>query len=181
MRAIVTPGEVILRATETSVHDITDALEKMVLAIRDFEDPVELKKYRALFKKNVPFNLRGYLSAYMIKTLVSYGTLFPKGSHADLNSKSKRPTTKQQIATDSGLQLLFVSVGRNQRIRPADLLNLITSTVQVDRSNFGKIKILDNYSFIEVPDTVASEAIASLSGRKFRGRRITVDFARTKN
>lgn len=170
-----------MKATEPPARVISDALEKMVFAIREFEDPVELKKYRALFKKAVPFNLRGYLYSYMLKTLVSYGTLVPKGSKNDLNSKLGPAKTKQQVPPASGFNQLFVSVGRNQRIKPSDLLNLITSKIEIERSEFGKIKILDNYSFIEVPEKVAKEVISSLSGNKIRGRRITVDFARSKN
>ena len=81
----------------------------------------------------------------------------------------------------NGLRRLFVSVGRNRRVRPDDLTSLISASVPVERSEFGAIRILDSYSFIEVPEGVAEETIAALSGTSFKGRRLTVDFARSRS
>ena len=36
-------------------------------------------------------------------------------------------------------------------------------------------------ALVEVPEGVAEETIAALSGTSFKGRRITVDFARSKS
>ena len=79
------------------------------------------------------------------------------------------------------MRRLFVSVGRNRRLQPDELTALFSSKIAVQPSEFGAIKILDSYSFIEVPDQMAQNAIALLSGTTFKGRRITVDFARDKD
>ena len=50
----------------------------------------------------------------------------------------------------------------------------------VEQSELGEIRVLDSYSFVEVPEAVADDIIAALSGTSFKGRRITVDFARAK-
>lgn len=171
-----------LKATEIPSEDIGAALERMVHAVREDEDPVELKEYRALFKKHVPFNLRGYLVAHMIKTLVGAASMAPPPRQAqERRAEPARRRRRDVEPAAGGLRRLFVSVGRNRRVRPDDLTSLISSSVPVERSQFGAIKILDSYSFIEVPETVAEEAIAALSGTSFKGRRITVDFARSKS
>ena len=66
-----------LKVTEIPPEDIGSALERMVHTVREDEDPEELKVYRALFKKHVPFNLRGYLVAHMIKALVARESTSP--------------------------------------------------------------------------------------------------------
>jgi hypothetical protein len=43
------------------------------------------------------------------------------------------------------------------------------------------IKIFDNYSFLDISLDHAQDAISTLSGTNFRGRRITVNRARKKN
>jgi len=40
---------------------------------------------------------------------------------------------------------------------------------------------LDNYSFVQVRDTKAEEIIAALTGHKFRGRTLAVNYAKPKN
>jgi len=171
-----------LKATEIPSEDIGAALERMVRTVREDEDPVELKEYRALFKKHVPFNLRGYLVAHMIKTLVGAANVEPPPRQSqERRAEPARRRRREVEPAAGGLRRLFVSVGRNRRVRPDDLTSLISSSVPVERSQFGAIKILDSYSFIEVPEAVAEEAIAALSGTSFKGRRITVDFARSRS
>jgi len=43
------------------------------------------------------------------------------------------------------------------------------------------IRILDNYSFVQVRDTKADEIIDKLTGHKFRGRTLTVNYAKPKS
>ena len=175
-----------MKVTEIPSEAVSAALERMVRTVREDEDPVELKEYRALFKKHVPFNLRGYLIAHMIKALVGGASTAPaqraQVERAERTERAEPARRRQREVepTASGLRRLFVSVGRNRRVRPEDLTSLISSSVPVERSQFGAIRILDSYSFIEVPEAVAEEAIASLSGTSFKGRRITVDFARSR-
>lgn len=192
-----------LKDTEIPSEDIGSALERMVHTVREDEDPEELKVYRALFKKHVPFNLRGYLVGHMIKALVAREssspaartpaprtpaprtpappTPGPRAPERRAEAPRRRRREAEPAPAANGLRRLFVSVGRNRRVRPDDLTALISASVPVERSEFGAIRILDSYSFIEVPEGVAEETIAALSGTSFKGRRITVDFARSKS
>lgn len=171
-----------LKVTEIPSAEISAALERMVRTVREDEDPVELKEYRALFKKHVPFNLRGYLTAHMLKTLAGARAAAPEPDRE--RRAETAPARRQRREAEpaaGGLRRLFVSVGRNRRLRPDDLTLLISSSVPVERSQFGAIKILGSYSFIEVPEAVAEDTIAALSGTSYKGRRITVDFARSRS
>ena len=91
----------------------------------------------------------------------------------------RRPRREIEPAAE-GLSRLFVSIGRNRRVLPDDLAELISDSVAVEQSELGEIRVLDSYSFVEVPEAVADDIIAALSGTSFKGRRITVDFARAK-
>ena len=182
------------KVTEIPSEDIGSALKRMVHAVREDEDPEELKIYRALFKKHVPFNLRGYLVGYLIKALVARESTAPvpapvptsvapaaRTNERRAEAPRRRRREAEPAPAANGLRRLFVSVGRNRRLRPEDLTSLISAAVEIERSQFGAIRILDSYSFIEVPEGVAEETISALSGTSFKGRRITVDFARSKS
>ena len=192
-----------LKDTEIPSEDIGSALERMVHTVREDEDPEELKVYRALFRKHVPFNLRGYLVGHMVKALAARAstspaprtsaqrtsaprtpappTSGPRAHERRAETPRRRRREAEPAPAANGLRRLFVSVGRNRRVRPDDLTSLISASVPVERSEFGAIRILDSYSFIEVPEGVAEETIAALSGTSFKGRRITVDYARSKS
>ena len=185
---------------------IVAAIERAVTTVREREDPVELKEYRALFKKHVPFNLRGYVTAYLVKELARAGARPDRNADGRRDEPRRRPRgdgepsaataaepRRERAAeqrrrprrdgepTATGQRRLFVSIGRNRRVQPDDLAELISGSVAVERSDLGEIKVLDSYSFVEVPEAVAEDTITALSGTSFKGRRLTVDFARARN
>ena len=264
-----------LKVTELPSAAIIAALDRMVTMVQEEDDPVELKAYRALFKKHVPFNLRGYVTAHMVKELAGASARPDRNADARRGEQRRRPRREAAPAAEpadaasaaaearrersaelrrrprreaapaaepadaagaaaeprrersaelrrrprretapaaepadaagaggearqersaelrrrprretepapEGLSRLFVSIGRNRRVLPDDLAELISDSVTVERSELGEIRVLDSYSFVEVPEAVAEDTIAALSGTSFKGRRITVDFARTK-
>ena len=75
---------------------------------------------------------------------------------------------------------LFVNIGRNRRVFPKDLANLFVRTLALKSSDIGEVKVLDNYSFIEIPAELAERAIKQLSGTVLGGRRIAIDLARSR-
>ena len=75
---------------------------------------------------------------------------------------------------------LFFSIGKNRRLFPREIIALIMSKTSTAREDIGLIRILDNYSFVQVRDNKADEIIKSLTGIKFRGRPLTVNYAKAK-
>jgi ATP-dependent RNA helicase DeaD len=75
---------------------------------------------------------------------------------------------------------IFVSIGKNRRVFPRDLVLLFSTSGAVAKGDIGEIKILDNYSFVEVEEKAAGALIAKLDGSEYRGRRLTVNFAKKR-
>ena len=48
-------------------EQITTFLKEAIEAVKTEEDPDILNAYRKIFRKNVPFTLRSYIAAYLIK------------------------------------------------------------------------------------------------------------------
>ena len=198
-----------MKVADIPSEAIVAAIERAVTTVREREDPVELKEFRALFKKHVPFNLRGYVTAYLLKELAGSGGRPERSGDARRGEPRRRPRRDGETAAATpaaaaeprrergaeqrrrprrdgeppapGQRRLFVSIGRSRRVQPDDLAELISGSVAVERSDLGEIRVLDSYSFVEVPEAVAEDTIAALSGTSFKGRRITVDFARARN
>ncbi len=81
---------------------------------------------------------------------------------------------------DGEMARLFVSVGRSRRISRQMLTDLFVAKLELPHDRIGEVKILDNFSFIEVPSGIAQAAIDKISGETLNGRRVNVDFARSK-
>ena len=76
--------------------------------------------------------------------------------------------------TSGRLTLLKISVGKDQSIRPADLVGAIAGEAQVSSGLIGAIKIHDDYSLVEVPEELSERIISALRSTKIRGNKVTV-------
>ena len=69
---------------------------------------------------------------------------------------------------------------KNRKVFPHDLIQLCTDRLKAQRSQIHDIKILDNYSFVEVDASLGEAAIKELSGIEFKGRKLAVNYARKR-
>ena len=146
---------------------VESSIKSYIKTILEDEDPDVLDTYRKLFKKHTPFSKRGYMSAYLLKTVCTGG------------KAPRRPARKKE--TDPDKTTLFISVGKNRRVFPKDLARLFQSRLDLEPSDIGIIKVLDSYSFMDISKTHAERAIESLNGEEFKGRKLTVNHARKRN
>jgi ATP-dependent RNA helicase DeaD len=72
------------------------------------------------------------------------------------------------------LTLLRLSVGKEENVRPADLVGAIAGEAGVPSRVIGAIKIHDDYSLVEVPEELSDRIIEALRSTKIRGNRVTV-------
>ena len=76
---------------------------------------------------------------------------------------------------------IFVSIGKNRRVYPRDLVGLIVAVGGIDRERIGDIKVLANYSFVQLYTEDCQTVIDKLNGYDYRGRKLAVSFSRQKS
>jgi ATP-dependent RNA helicase DeaD len=72
------------------------------------------------------------------------------------------------------LMLLKISVGKEDSVRPADLVGAIAGEAGVPSRVIGAIKVHDDYSLVEVPEELSERIIEALRRTKIRGQKVTV-------
>jgi len=75
---------------------------------------------------------------------------------------------------------IFISIGKNRRVFPRDLVGILISIAGLDRERIGDIKVLANYSFVQLYSDDAPIAIEKLNGYDYRGRKLAVSYSRQK-
>jgi ATP-dependent RNA helicase DeaD len=98
---------------------------------------------------------------------------------ADKPAPAEEPETMTEPGfrgerTSGRLTLLRLSVGKEESIRPADLVGAIAGEAGVPSRVIGAIKIHDDYSLVEVPEELAERIIEALKRTKIRGNKVTV-------
>ncbi|MDR1211188.1 MAG: DbpA RNA binding domain-containing protein [Spirochaetaceae bacterium] len=173
--------------------------EKLTAYIKDLVEKIHteadvglLNAYRSAFRKGTSFFNRSYVAAYLLmqseaarggkfrasrssgaSSARSPGALFQKGKDQGKNDEGRVSLPEEESAR------LFISIGRNRRVYPREILSLITGA-GASRDDVGTIRILDNYSFVQVRNTAADSIIDALHGKTFRGRTLTVNYARNR-
>ena len=160
-----------------------------------------LKTFKKLFKKNVPFSRRGYVAALLIKNASSFrinpfnrdnnkNDRFANNKHEDRFNRNERTTErKTEEHTEKAPRVtiapeaagtIFIGVGRSRGVFPRDLVGLLVSVAGFDRSRIGEIRVLSNYSFIQLFAEDCDKAISALDGYEYRGRKLSVSYSRKK-
>jgi len=169
----------------TNEEDVKAFLATVMDTIKQDGNPEVLNQYRSLFRKQVPFFMRSYVSAYLIQqALESMGKgrrPYTKNRRALRSETAAVGEPKKQNIPEEESAHIFISAGRNRRVFPREILSLILSETNVKKEDIGLIRILDNYSFVQVRKEWADTIIETLNGKIFRGRPLTVNHARTKS
>jgi hypothetical protein len=160
----------------------TEKIISLVLEkIKTEVDLQTLHEYQSLLKKETSLFNRSKVAAYLLM-LCEQSKIFPIGDYKPSSRPGKnenRSDAKRYPLTDKESTRLFFSVGRSRRVFPREILGIINSKTAIPREDIGAIRILDNYSFVQVRESVAEKIIEALNGMNFRGRPLTVNYAKS--
>ncbi|MBQ3319466.1 MAG: DbpA RNA binding domain-containing protein [Spirochaetia bacterium] len=140
-----------------------EIIKKMVKNIKEEEAAEEMNQFKKLVKRNVPFTMRGYFSAYLFKLFVTN----TKPAHAPSQNRA-----------DKDYKTLFFNIGRTRGLNPQALIRFITASAEIDSSEIGQIRVHDNYSFVDVAEPNVQKVLDSLNSKVYRGRTLAVNFAK---
>ncbi len=79
-----------------------------------------------------------------------------------------------------GMVRLFINLGKNQNVRPGDILGAIAGETGMPGKLIGSIDMYDKYTFVEVPREYASDVIQVMKSAKIKGKSINIEPANRK-
>lgn len=195
------------RDFEINEAQIADFLENATDKVRTTEDADILSDLAKLFKKNVPLNLRKYVMAYLLKESLKHyrsNSRFDRNERNTRNNRNEKNNRRNEakavkeapaavvteteerphhprveIPEDQATSI-FISIGKNRRVYPRDLVGILIAVAGLDRDRIGDIKVLANYSFVQLYTEDAQTAIDKLNGYDYRGRKLVVSYSKQK-
>jgi ATP-dependent RNA helicase DeaD len=97
----------------------------------------------------------------------------PRPDYEDRGYKKAAPRAPREH-DDGPMTLLRLSVGKEESIRPSDLVGAIAGEARISSSVIGAIKVHDDYSLVEVPEELAPRIVAALKATKIRGHKVSI-------
>lgn len=87
------------------------------------------------------------------------------------------PATYENSGAEPGMVRFKISVGKNQQIRPKDIVGAFAGECDIPGSSIGRIDLYGNYSFVEVPLEHANTVAEVMSSKTIRGNEIEIAVA----
>jgi ATP-dependent RNA helicase DeaD len=79
-----------------------------------------------------------------------------------------------------GMTRIFIGMGRQDGLRPGDIVGAVAGEAGLSGKAIGVIDILDRSAFVEVPASDADRVVEALARTKLRNRKVKVQIARPR-
>ncbi|HSH77388.1 MAG TPA: DEAD/DEAH box helicase [Herpetosiphonaceae bacterium] len=83
-----------------------------------------------------------------------------------------------RFGPERGMTRIYIDVGRDDGVRPADIVGAIANEAGVPGRAVGAIDLYERFSFVEVPEAMAERVLKALKRTTLRGRKIAPTIAR---
>lgn len=90
----------------------------------------------------------------------------------DINSDTEY---YEKTGAENGMARLFINIGKNQKVRPGDILGAIAGESGMPGKLVGTIDMHDKYTFVEVPIEHAKRVINAMSKAKIKGKSVSIE------
>lgn len=88
--------------------------------------------------------------------------------------RSERGSNRSRTA-EAGYTRLFINLGKKDGINPKVFMGFVNRVAQGHRIDLGRIDLMQNFSFFEVPEQQTKTVLSVLSGSDFDGRKVNVE------
>jgi ATP-dependent RNA helicase DeaD len=75
---------------------------------------------------------------------------------------------------------LVVGAGRRDGIEPADVVGAVVDNTHLENDDVRNVRVLERFSFVEVPKERAGEVVDKLSGKRARGTELRLEVAKRR-
>lgn len=92
-------------------------------------------------------------------------------------SDRPNPIDRPARRSNSDMVRLFVNIGREDRVRPNDIVGALTGETGVAFDNIGQIDIFDKYSFVEISKQDVTRVIDGMENNTIKGQQVRLEVA----
>lgn len=89
-------------------------------------------------------------------------------------ARSRRFDTDE---VEEGMTRFRISLGKKHKIRPNDIVRVISTEAHIPGNVIGAIELRDEVSFVELPQDLSSRVLKSLKKAKFKGKKFGLELA----
>lgn len=161
---------------ESDLSEIINILEKKLLE----EDYTSLDLAAALLKMMMGEESEDIVDTREPRSLDDLDSYYSGGSRNGNGRGRGRNSGGRDSRYDSGredMARLFINIGKNQNVKPGDILGAIAGESGMPGKMVGSIDMYDKYTFVEVPRENADAVLNAMKDVKIKGKNIHMEKA----
>ena len=160
---------------ETDLSKMVNIIEKKLLE----EDYTSLDLAAALLKMMMGEENEDVIDTREPRALDALDNLFggnSRGRGRSTNSRGRGDSSRER----DDMARLFINIGKNQNVKPGDILGAIAGESGMPGKMVGSIDMYDKYTFVEVPRENADIVLQAMKDVKIKGKNIHMEKANGK-
>ena len=162
---------------------VIDDLEKVKVneeEIADFMPEIYRKlewlSKEDLIKRMVSHEFNRFAEYYRHRPEIEQPTSESRSERAGRGDRKEGGFEKRSRKAAPGFNRLFINLGKTDSFFPSDLIGLLNNNTR-GRIELGRIDLMQNFSFFEVPEKEAINVVKALSRAKWNGRKVVVEIS----
>jgi len=108
----------------------------------------------------------------------AFSIAFGEVEVSDIRKQHGAPVEYSGQAREKGMTRLFLTVGRKDNIQTSEILRKIAEEAGIPGKRVGKIDIMDNFTFVEVPSDIVEKVISAMNNAVIKGKKVAVQKAK---
>lgn len=165
-----------------SLDDLFDKVNKNIIRAEDQENYTEvlnklLAEGHSLYDISASLlkMVKEFTNKTKIKDLdrVDYGKSFEMSKGSD---SSKRKSKDKGMKKIKGPKI-FINKGKRDGLDSRDIIRLLGKHTDLAPSDIGRINIMPNFSFVEIPKKMIKDAIRDIDGKSLKGKSIKAEYS----
>ncbi len=98
------------------------------------------------------------------------------------DERDGRPRRRREndFGPERGMTRLYIDIGRDDGVRPADIVGAIANEANIPGRAIGAIELFERFAFVEVPGNLSERVMRALKRTTIRGRKIAPSVAQPR-
>ncbi len=139
----------------------------------------DLMEKEDIIKRMVSMEFNTFLNYYKNAPEIEVPTEGRK-SKDGADKKGRGSRGERSRSAEAGYARLFINLGKKDGISPRAFMGFVNRVCKGTKLDLGRIDLMTNFSFFEVPESQAKTAISMLSGEEYDGRKVNVELTDNK-
>jgi ATP-dependent RNA helicase DeaD len=152
------------RVPVPTISDVAETRTRMVLEkVRQTLEAGGIESFVRIIEQETEGDIRTIdIAAALLKMQMEHGS--------ESEPEKREEMDFADTGAENGMVRFFLSVGRMHNVAPKDIVGAIAGETGIPGKAIGAIRILDSYSFVEIPREYATEVYTIMKDRTIRNQ-----------